>query len=87
MWDGTDWEEIDKVVAGGNYGWPCYEGDGQQSGYAPKAEVPDVLRPRRERGEDAAAHVLARPGGAAVTGGVFLRELVPSAVPERVPVR
>ncbi len=35
----TDWEEIDRIVnplssTVANAGWPCYEGNGQQSGYA-----------------------------------------------------
>ena len=35
-WSG--YEEINRVTsAGNNFGWPCYEGAGQQSGYAGKA--------------------------------------------------
>ena len=34
----SDWEEIDRLVSptsapADNFGWPCYEGDGRQSGY------------------------------------------------------
>jgi glucose/arabinose dehydrogenase/PKD repeat protein len=33
----ADWEEISVASAGANLGWPCYEGSGQQGGYAPFA--------------------------------------------------
>jgi Glucose / Sorbosone dehydrogenase/PKD domain len=29
----NDWEELDIAHAGGDYGWPCYEGAGRTSGY------------------------------------------------------
>ena len=31
-------EEIDAATAGANLGWPCYEGNAQQPGFAPKAQ-------------------------------------------------
>jgi len=34
-WD--TWEEVNVATKGSNFGWPCYEGEAQQSGYAPKA--------------------------------------------------
>ncbi len=32
-----EWEEINIANRGANLGWPCYEGDDPQPGYAPKA--------------------------------------------------
>jgi glucose/arabinose dehydrogenase/endonuclease YncB( thermonuclease family) len=34
----STWEEQNVGVAGGNYGWPCYEGQDQQAGYAPTTD-------------------------------------------------
>jgi glucose/arabinose dehydrogenase len=31
----NEWEEVDRGVAGGNYGWPCYEGSNPQPLYGP----------------------------------------------------
>ncbi|MDQ6834071.1 MAG: PQQ-dependent sugar dehydrogenase, partial [Chloroflexota bacterium] len=36
------WEEVNVAVPGGNFGWPCYEGEAQQAGYAPKATCQDL---------------------------------------------
>lgn len=39
-WD--TWEEINVATKGGNFGWPCYEGNYQQSGFAPKQTCKDL---------------------------------------------
>lgn len=62
----NDWEEVDHVLPGGNYGWDCYEGF-QQYDFN---EEPDqcsgkvFVTPRAAYGHDF---------GAAVTGGVVYR--------------
>src|SRR4029078_5313856 len=38
------WEEVNVGAAGGNFGWPCYEGNAQQGGYAPKSTCQTLYR-------------------------------------------
>jgi glucose/arabinose dehydrogenase len=54
-------EEIDLIVSGGNYGWPCREGDLEGPG---GCMAPGAIEPE-------AAHV--RDDAAAITGGVVYR--------------
>jgi glucose/arabinose dehydrogenase len=59
----NNWEEVDRVVKGGNYGWNCYEGN--HSYEADGCLAPDqYLYPRAEYDHSF---------GAAVTGGVVYR--------------
>jgi glucose/arabinose dehydrogenase len=64
----SDWEEIDRVVSGGNYGWDCYEG------FAP-FEVDADCSPGPIDPELAHPH----PDFASITGGYVYRG---SAIPE-----
>jgi len=52
----ADWEEIDWVVPGGNYGWPTTEGDFSASQY------PDFTRP---------IYAYDHSGGGSITAGAF----------------
>ena len=66
------WEEINVAPAGANLGWPCYEGDAQQPGYAPKTICQDLYK----RGAGAVQAPLVQwlhenYGSAAATGGAF----------------
>jgi glucose/arabinose dehydrogenase len=63
------YEEVDKVVPGGNYGWPCYEG------YDPSADYPqlfpgtcDPLTPDQVIDP---IYAYDRSQGSAVVGGIF----------------
>lgn len=68
-WD--TWEEINVASAGANLGWPCYEADGRQSGYAVKA----TCQARYARGASAVRTPLTawnhNGSSAAATGGAF----------------
>jgi len=66
------WEEINVASRGANLGWPCYEGDDQQPGYASKGACQDLYA----RGAGAVQPPLVRwlhvdYGSAAATGGTF----------------
>lgn len=58
------WEEVDRVIKGGNYGWDCYEGN-QPFEATGCSTDPDDFEPPRA--------VYDHSFGAAVTGGVVYR--------------
>ena len=69
-------EEVSAAPAGANLGWPCYEGNIQQSGYASKsvcqslyAQGPNAVQ---EPIFDWSHNFLGTCCGAAATGGVFM---------------
>lgn len=74
IWGGdvgqNDWEEVDHITLGGNYGWDCYEGTHLHNDPANGGDYPNLpcdgpfIAPRAEydHGE-----------GSAVTGGVIYR--------------
>jgi glucose/arabinose dehydrogenase len=59
-----DFEEIDDVKRGGNYGWPYYQANKKQMGKAPKSS--NLIRPIVTY-----AHGDGPMQGCAVTGGIF----------------
>jgi glucose/arabinose dehydrogenase len=66
-----NWEEIDVATAGSNFGWPCYEGTGQQAGYSSKPTCQSLY----EQGASAVKGPLVTynhaGGGGAVVSGIF----------------
>jgi glucose/arabinose dehydrogenase len=70
-WD--TWEEIDHIVKGGNYGWPCYEGVGPQPLYqaaltqqcaSVTSVIPPILTYSHQNGD-------LGQGGTCIVGGDF----------------
>ena len=65
------WEEINVAQRGANLGWPCYEGNAQQPGYAVKPSCVALY----DQGPEAVQHPLVQwphdGQGASVTGGAF----------------
>jgi glucose/arabinose dehydrogenase len=75
-WDA--FEEINVATAGANFGWPCYEGDAQQAGYAPSpncqalyAQGPGAVRPPTITWDHTGTLQAAALGGAFYTGTAF----------------
>lgn len=63
-------EEVDRVVSGGNYGWPCYEGKQKTGSCADDVVLENYIEPVWDYG---------RVDGRSVTGGFVYRG---SAIPE-----
>ena len=61
-------EEINVAVAGSNLGWPCYEGQAQQSGYAGYQTCQALYA---KRGAARARRPIFEYGSGCVTGGAF----------------
>ena len=69
----NNWEELNKITAGGDYGWPCYEGNGQQSGYAPKSVCQTLYNQGASAVKTPFLTYAHTQGSSAITGGVFLK--------------
>ncbi|QSQ25795.1 PQQ-dependent sugar dehydrogenase [Pyxidicoccus parkwayensis] len=66
----NDYEEINVASAGANLGWPCYEGDFRQPGYAPKP-LCQALYGRGPSAVKGPLYVWDHGVGRTATGGAF----------------
>lgn len=60
-----DWEEVDKLQKGGNFGWDCYEGPDEYDYTSGKCDGKTFVSPRAWYGHSG--------GNQAITGGVIYR--------------
>jgi glucose/arabinose dehydrogenase len=78
----SNWEEINAVVSGGNYGWPYYEGPAPNSGYAalPQAQAfnGQVISPILVRNHAASLNPDSRPTTALIMGGFYTGNTFPA---------
>ena len=80
-WDA--WEEQKSSPPGDNLGWPCYEGNFAQAGYAAYATCQNLLPSQVTFG----IHSIPLPGAAAVGGAFTGSEQLQLAVPEHILLR
>jgi glucose/arabinose dehydrogenase len=67
----NSWEEINVTRKGANFGWPCYEGNGQQAGYASKQLCKDLYVQGLQAIRFPLTIYARSATGASVTGGAF----------------
>ncbi len=65
----NNWEEINIGTPGANYGWPCWEGNGQQPGY--QAAFPAQCQPVTSAVVTSPSYTYDHSVGSAAIGGAF----------------
>ena len=67
----NDYEELDVISPGKDYGWPCYEGPFQQPGYAGKSTCQQLYAQGSQAVANPAMYYGHNSGGSAIVGGIF----------------